>query len=154
MKGVGGEKGEVRIKTGHFSAKKCPKTFDQDYSPHFLTYRSPLSILSVFLEISLQPFSQGIDGGCPLAMNFSVREIFMCLFVCLFVFQRLMCRYRYKHVVTFGGWKEDFMLVVNQSIMRGGNTVEQGTQRLLFVMSRGKVTCQIKRVILLTVYIK
>lgn len=50
-----------------------------------------------------------------------------------------MCRYRYKHVVTFGGWKEDFMLVVNQSIMRGGNTVEQGTQRLLFVMSRGKV---------------
>lgn len=55
------------------------------------------------------------------------------------VFQRLMCRYRYKHVVTFGGWKEDFMLVVNQSIMRGGNTVEQGTQRLLFVMSRGKV---------------
>ncbi|KAJ7357469.1 Pleckstrin y domain-containing H member 2 [Desmophyllum pertusum] len=52
---------------------------------------------------------------------------------------RLMCRYRYKHVVTFGGWKEDFMLVVNQSIMRGGNTVEQGTQRLLFVMSRGKI---------------
>ena len=42
-------------------------------------------------------------------------------------------------MVTFGGWKEDFMLVVNQSIMRGGNTVEQGTQRLLFVMSRGKV---------------
>jgi len=42
-------------------------------------------------------------------------------------------------VVTFGGWKEDFMLVVNQSIMRGGNTVEQGTQRLLFVMSRGKI---------------
>ncbi|KAK2561061.1 Pleckstrin homology domain-containing family H member 2 [Acropora cervicornis] len=25
---------------------------------------------------------------------------------------RLMCRYRYKHVVTFGGWKEDFMLVI------------------------------------------
>ncbi|XP_022810522.1 pleckstrin homology domain-containing family H member 2-like isoform X3 [Stylophora pistillata] len=52
---------------------------------------------------------------------------------------RLMCRYRYKHVVTFGGWKEDFMLVVNQSIMRGGNTVEQGTQRLLFVMPRAKI---------------
>ena len=31
------------------------------------------------------------------------------------------------------------MLVVNQSIMRGGNTVEQGTQRLLFVMPRAKV---------------
>ena len=61
-----------------------------------------------------------------------------------------MCRYRYKHVITFGGWKEDFMLVVNQSIMRGGNTVEQGTQRLLFVMSRGKVTCQIKRFTLFT----
>lgn len=57
----------------------------------------------------------------------------------LLFFQRLMCRYRYKHVVTFGGWKEDFMLVVNQSIMRGGNTVEQGTQRLLFVMPRAKV---------------
>ena len=41
--------------------------------------------------------------------------------------------------MTFGGWKDDFMLVVNQSIMRGGNTVEQGTQRLLFEMSRGKV---------------
>ena len=51
-----------------------------------------------------------------------------------------MCRYRYKSVVTFGGWKDDFMLVVNQSIMRGGATVEQGTQRLLFVMSREKVT--------------
>ncbi|CAH3122183.1 unnamed protein product [Porites lobata] len=52
---------------------------------------------------------------------------------------RLMCRYRYKSVVTFGGWKDDFMLVVNQSIMRGGATVEQGTQRLLFVMSREKI---------------
>ena len=31
------------------------------------------------------------------------------------------------------------MLVVNQSIMRGGNTVEQGTQRLLFIMPRAKV---------------
>ncbi|XP_031572263.1 pleckstrin homology domain-containing family H member 1-like isoform X2 [Actinia tenebrosa] len=52
---------------------------------------------------------------------------------------RLMCRYKYKHVVTFGGCKDDFMLVVNQSIMRGGNTVEQGTQRLLFNMTRGKI---------------
>ncbi|EDO29534.1 predicted protein [Nematostella vectensis] len=52
---------------------------------------------------------------------------------------RLMCRYKYKHVVTFGGCKDDFMLVVNQSIMRGGNTVEQGTQRLLFSMPRGKI---------------
>ena len=61
--------------------------------------------------------------------------------VCVLIFfQRLMCRYRYKSVVTFGGWKDDFMLVVNQSIMRGGATVEQGTQRLLFVMSREKVT--------------
>ena len=47
-------------------------------------------------------------------------------------------------MVTFGGWKDDFMLVVNQSIMRGGNTVEQGTQRLLFVMSRGKVSFRIQ----------
>ena len=47
-------------------------------------------------------------------------------------------------MVTFGGWKDDFMLVVNQSIMRGGNTVEQGTQRLLFVMSRGKVSVLIQ----------
>ena len=67
------------------------------------------------------------------------------LITCVFfVYQRLMCRYRYKHVVTFGGWKDDFMLVVNQSIMRGGNTVEQGTQRLLFVMSRGKVSVLIQ----------
>ena len=67
------------------------------------------------------------------------------LIMCVFLFlQRLMCRYRYKHVVTFGGWKDDFMLVVNQSIMRGGNTVEQGTQRLLFVMSRGKVSVLIQ----------
>lgn len=73
-------------------------------------------------------------------VQFRAPNVQGCLYVMrLFVFQRLMCRYRYKHVVTFGGWKEDFMLVVNQSIMRGGNTVEQGTQRLLFVMSRGKV---------------
>ena len=64
----------------------------------------------------------------------------LALTLCVDFFQRLMCRYRYKSVVTFGGWKDDFMLVVNQSIMRGGATVEQGTQRLLFVMSREKVT--------------
>ncbi|XP_020901839.1 pleckstrin homology domain-containing family H member 1 isoform X2 [Exaiptasia diaphana] len=52
---------------------------------------------------------------------------------------RLMCRYKYNHVVTFGGCKDDFMLVVNQSIMRGGSTIEQGTQRLLFNMARGKI---------------
>ena len=45
-------------------------------------------------------------------------------------------------MVTFGGWKEDFMLVVNKTTQKGSGQSELGTERLLFVMPRGKVyTC-------------
>ena len=98
-----------------------------------LKYKNLLSLTSKIL------------GSCMRV--FTVLTFSLC-FDFFFFFQRLMCRYRYKSVVTFGGWKDDFMLVVNQSIMRGGATVEQGTQRLLFVMSREKVTvCKISQLI-------
>lgn len=42
-------------------------------------------------------------------------------------------------MVTFGGWKEDFMLVVNKTTQKGSGQSELGTERLLFVMPRGKV---------------
>lgn len=42
-------------------------------------------------------------------------------------------------MVTFGGWKEDFMLVVNKTTPKRSGQSELGTERLLFVMPRGKV---------------
>ena len=50
-----------------------------------------------------------------------------------------MFKYKYRSVVTFGGWKEDFMLVVNKTTPKGSGQSELGTERLLFVLSRGKV---------------
>ncbi len=43
-------------------------------------------------------------------------------------------------MVTFGGWKEDFMLVVNKTTPTGSGQSELGTERLLFVLPRGKVS--------------
>lgn len=51
-----------------------------------------------------------------------------------------MFKYKYRSVVTFGGWKEDFMLVVNKTTQKGSGQSELGTERLLFVMPRGKVS--------------
>ncbi|XP_028409734.1 pleckstrin homology domain-containing family H member 2-like [Dendronephthya gigantea] len=48
-------------------------------------------------------------------------------------------KYNYRSVVTFGGWKEDFMLVVNKTTPKRSGQSELGTERLLFVMPRGKI---------------
>ena len=48
-------------------------------------------------------------------------------------------KYKYRSVVTFGGWKEDFMLVVNKMTSKGSGQSELGTERLLFVLPRGKI---------------
>jgi uncharacterized protein (DUF952 family) len=42
-------------------------------------------------------------------------------------------------VITFGGWKEDFMLVVSQLFESAPHHYEHRTEKLLFSMSKFKV---------------
>lgn len=45
----------------------------------------------------------------------------------------------YKSVVTFGGWKDDFMLVVNQLIESAPHHYEHRTEKMLFTMPKAKI---------------
>uniref|UniRef100_A0A8D2L7X5 Pleckstrin homology domain-containing family H member 2 n=1 Tax=Varanus komodoensis TaxID=61221 RepID=A0A8D2L7X5_VARKO len=47
---------------------------------------------------------------------------------------RLIVTYLYKNLMTFGGYQEDFMLVVNKV-----HTQEKSTEKLLFTMARPKI---------------
>lgn len=47
--------------------------------------------------------------------------------------------YDYRSVITFGGWKEDFMLVVSQLFESAPHHYEHRTEKLLFVMSKFKI---------------
>ncbi|XP_052769794.1 pleckstrin homology domain-containing family H member 1-like isoform X1 [Mya arenaria] len=48
-------------------------------------------------------------------------------------------QYDYRSVVTFGGFNEDMMIVVNQLIESAPHHYEHHTQKLLFLMSKHKV---------------
>lgn len=50
-------------------------------------------------------------------------------------FKRLILTYLYKNLVTFGGYQEDFMLVVNNM-----STEEKHTEKLLFTFAKPKVS--------------
>ncbi|XP_036360051.1 pleckstrin homology domain-containing family H member 1 isoform X3 [Octopus sinensis] len=45
----------------------------------------------------------------------------------------------FKSVVTFGGWKDDFMLVVNQLIESAPHHYEHRTEKMLFVLPKPKI---------------
>ncbi|XP_048737628.1 pleckstrin homology domain-containing family H member 1-like isoform X3 [Ostrea edulis] len=47
--------------------------------------------------------------------------------------------YDYRSVITFGGWKEDFMLVVSQLFESAPHHYEHRTEKLLFAMSKFKI---------------
>ncbi|KAL4238975.1 Pleckstrin y domain-containing H member 2 [Mactra antiquata] len=47
--------------------------------------------------------------------------------------------YDYRSVVTFGGWNEDLMIVVNKLIESAPHHYEHRTQKLLFILPRHKV---------------
>ncbi|XP_022332423.2 pleckstrin homology domain-containing family H member 1-like isoform X4 [Crassostrea virginica] len=47
--------------------------------------------------------------------------------------------YDYRSVITFGGWKEDFMLVVSQLFESAPHHYEHRTEKLLFIMSKFKI---------------
>lgn len=55
-----------------------------------------------------------------------------------FLFQRAINVHEYKNVVTFGGFKDDFMLSVNKLDSKTGKTSSQ-TERLIFSMTKAKV---------------
>ncbi|XP_066281395.1 pleckstrin homology domain-containing family H member 1-like isoform X2 [Branchiostoma lanceolatum] len=53
---------------------------------------------------------------------------------------RLLVTYNYKSVVTFGGCKQDFMLVVHQAVDRPMQQQQEiGTEKFLFNMSKPKI---------------
>ncbi|XP_071963475.1 pleckstrin homology domain-containing family H member 1-like isoform X2 [Antedon mediterranea] len=53
---------------------------------------------------------------------------------------KVIVTHNYKMVVTFGGCKDDFMLVLSQSISKEvQSSREQGTEKLLFVMNKPKI---------------
>ncbi|XP_061173057.1 pleckstrin homology domain-containing family H member 1-like isoform X2 [Saccostrea echinata] len=47
--------------------------------------------------------------------------------------------YDYRSVITFGGWKEDFMLVVSQLFESAPHHYEHRTEKLLFAMPKFKI---------------
>ncbi|KAJ8308071.1 hypothetical protein KUTeg_012945 [Tegillarca granosa] len=47
--------------------------------------------------------------------------------------------YDYRSVITFGGWKDDFMLVVNQLIESAPHHYEHHTEKLIFIMPKAKI---------------
>lgn len=49
-------------------------------------------------------------------------------------FQRLTVTYTYKSLMTFGGYQDDFMLVVNNA-----QTKDKSTEKHLFAMTKPKV---------------
>ena len=82
--------------------------------------------------------------------NFS---LFVCIFTAklfyvlnffTFLFQQPLYRYPYSVVVTFGGCRDDFMLVVCQTSMdqKAAGEGVQVTERLLFSMPKPKVRFQ------------
>lgn len=60
------------------------------------------------------------------------------------LFQQPLNTYDYRSVITFGGWKEDFMLVVSQLFESAPHHYEHRTEKLLFVMSKFKVSAAFK----------
>ena len=54
------------------------------------------------------------------------------------IFQKALNVYEYKNVVTFGGFKDDFMLSVNKLDSKSGKPSSQ-TERLIFSMTKAKV---------------
>ncbi|GAB1608428.1 pleckstrin homology domain-containing family H member 1-like isoform X1, partial [Argonauta hians] len=50
-----------------------------------------------------------------------------------------LSNFDYKSVVTFGGWKDDFMLVVNQLIESAPHHYEHRTEKMLFVLPKAKI---------------
>lgn len=55
------------------------------------------------------------------------------------LFKRLIVTYLYKNLITFGGYQDDFMLVVNNV-----TTQEKPTEKLLFTMAKPKVSILIE----------
>lgn len=51
--------------------------------------------------------------------------------------QKLLVSHPYKNVITFGGCKQDFMLVVGQNV---GTTKDKATVKHLFAMDASKVS--------------
>lgn len=56
------------------------------------------------------------------------------LIALVFFFKRLTVTYTYKSLMTFGGYQDDFMLVVNDAQMK-----DKATEKLLFAMTKPKV---------------
>lgn len=56
------------------------------------------------------------------------------------VWQQPMALYDYKSLMTFGGWRDDFMLVVTQLIESAPHHYEHRTEKFLFAMAKCKVT--------------
>ena len=53
--------------------------------------------------------------------------------------QQPIISYDYRSVITFGGWKEDFMVVATQLIESAPHHYEHRTEKLLFSMAKWKV---------------
>ena len=53
--------------------------------------------------------------------------------------------YDYRSVVTFGGWNEDLMIVVNQLIESAPHHYEHRTDKLLFLLPKHKVGQRVTR---------
>ncbi|XP_071081218.1 pleckstrin homology domain-containing family H member 1-like isoform X1 [Haliotis cracherodii] len=47
--------------------------------------------------------------------------------------------YDFKSIITFGGWKNDFMVVVNQLVESAPHHYEHHTEKLIFAMSQPKI---------------
>lgn len=59
--------------------------------------------------------------------------------VFVFLFQQPVSQYDFRSVVTFGGWNDDLMIVVNQLIESAPHHYEHRTEKLLFIMPKYKV---------------
>lgn len=69
-----------------------------------------------------------------------------CLHICMCVcVQKLLVSHPYKNVVTFGGCKQDFMLVVGQS---SGAARDKATVKHVFAMDASKVSGAARRFLL------
>ena len=69
-----------------------------------------------------------------------------------FLFQQPINMYDYRSVVTFGGWNEDLMIVVNQLIESAPHHYEHRTDKLLFLLPKHKVGQSVTRNYIHTVY--
>ena len=59
-----------------------------------------------------------------------------------FMFQQPISQYDFRSVVTFGGWNDDLMIVVNQLIESAPHHYEHRTEKLLFILPKYKVQPQ------------